>query len=208
MPKGYWIPHLDVSNPEGFQAYRTTADAWHQHNGSVLLARLGRREVVEGKLRSRNILREFPSFDAALAAYRSPEYSAAHPLREPHAECDFPIVEGYEGRQPEPIGTPPAPAVLKGYWIGHVDVTDPEGYKAYQAANAKPFGMYGARFLVRGGRCEMMEGKVRSRTVVIEFPSFDAALACYRSPEYQAAKALRQGKSEIDLLVIEGYSGD
>ena len=35
MPKGYWIPHLDVSNPEGFQAYRTMADAAHERFGSV-----------------------------------------------------------------------------------------------------------------------------------------------------------------------------
>jgi uncharacterized protein (DUF1330 family) len=51
------------------------------------------------------------------------------------------------------------------------------------------------------------EGRARSRTVVIEFPSYEAALACYRSPDYQAAKALRLGKGNIDLLVIEGYGG-
>ena len=79
--------------------------------------------------------------------------------------------------------------------------------KRYQAANAKPFGMYGARFLVRGGRQEVLEGKARSRTVVLEFPSYEAALGCYRSPEYQAAKALRQGKADADLVVIEGYDG-
>lgn len=208
MPKGYWIPHLDVSNMEGFQAYRTAADAWHEHNGSRLLARAGRRELVEGKLRSRNVLREFPSFDAALAAYRSPEYSAARPLRAPHAVCDFAIVEGYEGLQPEPIGTPPQAAPLKGYWLAQVDVTEPEGYDAYRGANAVAFGKFGARFLVRGGRCETVEGKARSRSVAIEFPSFEAALACYRSPEYQAAKALRQGKAEVDLLIIEGYGGE
>jgi uncharacterized protein (DUF1330 family) len=116
-------------------------------------------------------------------------------------------VEGYDGPQPEPIGTPPAAAALKGYWIAHIDVTDPEGYRPYQVANALPFGKFGARFLVRGGRQEVTEGRLRSRTVVIEFPSYDAALACYRSPEYQAAKALRQGKGEVDLLVIEGYDG-
>jgi uncharacterized protein (DUF1330 family) len=207
MPKGYWIPHLDVSNMEGFQAYRSTADAWHEHNGSRLLARAGRREVVEGKMRSRNVLREFSSFDEALAAFGSPDYARAKSLRGPHAVCDFLIVEGYDGPQPERIGTPPATAALKGYWIAHVDVTDPEGYKAYQAADMVPFGMYGARFLVRGGRSEVVEGRQRSRCVVIEFPSYDAALACYRSPEYQAAKAMRQGKGEIDLLVIEAYGG-
>ena len=127
-------------------------------------------------------------------------------VREGHAVCDFPIVEGYEGPQPAPVGTPPPAGPRKGYWIAHVDITDPEGYKAYQAANAKPFGMFGARFLVRGGRQEVMEGRVRARCVIMEFPSYEAALACYRSPEYQAAKALRQGKGEVDLIVHDGYT--
>jgi uncharacterized protein (DUF1330 family) len=205
MLKGYWIPHLDVSNPEGLQAYRTMADAAHERFGSKLLARAGRHEVVEGKMRSRNVLREFKSYDEALAFYRGPEYSRARPLRAPHSVCDFLIVEGYDGPQPPPIGTPPAAGARKGYWIAHVDVTDPEGYKPYQAANATAFGKFGGRFLVRGGRCEMTEGRGRARTVVMEFPSYQAALACYHSPEYQAAKALRKGKAEVDLVVIEAY---
>jgi len=205
MPKGYWIPHLDVSNPNGFQAYRTMADAWHEHNGSRLLARAGRREVVEGKMRSRNVLREFPSFDQAVAAYSSPEYSRAKPLRAPHAVCDFLIVEGYDGPQPQPVGTPPAPAALKGYWIVHLDVTDPEGYKLYVAGIQTPFGMFGGRYLVRAGRTEVTEGRQRPRAVVIEFPSYAAALACYRSAEYQDVKKLRHGRAEADLLIIEGY---
>jgi len=206
MPKGYWIPHLDVTNPQAFQAYRDTADAWHRTNGSVLLARGGASEVVEGAMRQRNVIREYPSYDIAVAAYSSPEYERAHALREGHAICDFPIVEGYDGPQPEPVGTPPAPGARKGYWIAHVDITDLDGYKLYQAANAKPFGMYGGRFLVRGGRQVIKEGKVRSRTVVMEFPSYEAALACYRSPEYQAAKAVRQGKGDIDLIINDGYT--
>jgi uncharacterized protein (DUF1330 family) len=208
MPKGYWIPHLDVSNLQGFQAYRDMADAAHARLGSKLLARGGRRDVVEGRMRARNVLREFNSFDEAKAFYHGPEYSRAHPLREPHAMCDFLIVEGYDGPQPEPSTLPPTPAVLKGYWIAHIDVTDPEGYKAYIAANATAFSKYAARFLVRGGRQEVTEGRQRSRAVVLEFPSYDAALACHRSPEYQAAKALRLGRAEVDLVVIEGYGGE
>ena len=206
MLKGYWIPHLDVSNPESFQAYRTTADAWHRTNGSVLLARGGKSEVVEGKQRARNVIREFPSYEVAIAAYHGPDYTRAHALREGHAVCDFPIVEGYDGPQPEPVGAPPKPGERKAYWIAHVDITDLEGYKRYQAANAKPFGMFGARFLVRGGRQEVTEGHVRARCVVMEFPSYEAAVACYRSPEYQAAKALRQGKGEVDLIINDGYT--
>jgi len=203
--KGYWIPHLDVSNPEGFQAYRDMADAAHKRFGSKLLARGGRREVVEGRMRARNVLREFNSYNEAQAFYRGPEYSRAHPLREPHSVCDFLIVEGYTGQQPPPVGRPPAAAALKGYWIGHVDVTDPDGYKPYIVANKAPFGKFGAHYLVAGGRFEVMEGSQRARTVVLEFPSYEAALACYRSDDYQAAAALRKGKAEVDLVIIEAF---
>jgi uncharacterized protein (DUF1330 family) len=95
----------------------------------------------------------------------------------------------------------------KGYWIVRADVTDAEGYKAYVAADMAAIGKHGGRFLVRGGGFELMEGASRSRSVVIEFPSYEAALACYRSPEYQAAALLRKGKAEFDLIVIDGYDG-
>jgi len=97
--------------------------------------------------------------------------------------------------------------VPRGYWIAHVDVADAEAYKAYVAANAAPFAKYGARFLVRAGRCEVPEGASRARQVVIEFKDYETALACYRSPEYQAAKALRETASLCDLVIAEGYDG-
>ena len=205
MPKGYWIPHLDVSNPEGFQAYREMADAGHKRFGSKLLAHGGRREVVEGTMRGRNVLREFNSYDEAMAYYHGPDYSRAHPLREPHSVCDFLIVEGYDGAQPPPIGTLTAEHRLKGYWIAHIDVTDPEGYKDYQADVATPFGKFGGRYLIRGGRGEVMEGRMPARTVVVEFPSYEAALACYRSPEYQRSIALRNGKANANIVAIEAF---
>ena len=95
----------------------------------------------------------------------------------------------------------------KGYWVAHVDVSDPEAYKSYVAANAAAFRKFGARFLVRGGAHEVTEGEVRARTVVIEFRDFATALECYRSDEYQAAKALRTSASVGDVVVIEGYDG-
>src|SRR5437764_10762710 len=95
----------------------------------------------------------------------------------------------------------------KGYWIANVDITDAEGYKAYVASNAEAFRKYGARFVVRGGKSECVEGKSRSRLVVLEFPDFATALACYRSPEYDKARERRLGKSEVDLVVVEGYDG-
>jgi uncharacterized protein (DUF1330 family) len=97
--------------------------------------------------------------------------------------------------------------MAKGYWIVRVDITDLEQYKAYIAANAEPLGKYGARFLVRAGQSETVEGASRQRNAVIEFPSYQAALDCWRSPEYQAAMKIREPVSTADLIVIEGYEG-
>ncbi len=98
----------------------------------------------------------------------------------------------------------------KGYWIGRVDVHDLEAYKAYVAANGDVFAKYGGRFLVRGGTFENPEGTSRSRNVVLEFESYQKALECYHSPEYQNIIGLRTGSavSEGDMVIVEGYDPD
>ena len=95
----------------------------------------------------------------------------------------------------------------KGYWIGRVDVVEADAYRNYVAANAEPFARFGAKFLVRGGPFECVEGEARERNVVIEFPSLEAARSCYNDPAYQRAKSLRAGASDADIIVIEGYDG-
>ena len=95
----------------------------------------------------------------------------------------------------------------KAYWIAHVTVDDPTAYEAYRAANAAAFAKYGARFLVRGGAQELVEGEMRPRSVVIEFADLATARACYQSPEYQAALALRQPVSTADVAIVEGWEG-
>lgn len=95
----------------------------------------------------------------------------------------------------------------KGYWIGRIDVTDDDRYMDYVRANAAAFAKFGARFLIRGGPFEAPEGTARSRNVVIEFPSYQAAVDCYHSPEYQAAKAVRDPVSDGEIVIIEGYDG-
>jgi uncharacterized protein (DUF1330 family) len=95
----------------------------------------------------------------------------------------------------------------KAYWIGRIDVNDPDAYKQYVAANAKAFGKYGARFLVRGGKAETREGSSRARNVVIEFKDYETARACYDSPEYRDAMKLRESASVGDLIIVEGYDG-
>ncbi len=95
--------------------------------------------------------------------------------------------------------TPP-----KGYWIGHVTVTNPERYPEYIAANAEAFAKYNAKFLVRGGRYDAVEGEARERHVVVEFDSYKTAVECYHSSEYQAAADLRKQFGESQILIVEG----
>jgi len=207
MPKGYWIPHIDIHDPEGYRAYMAATPPAHEKYAGIALVRGGRYEVVEGRARSRHVLREFPDFATALACYRSPEYQNARSFRLKSAACDFVIAEGYDGAQPAtPDGGSPS-ATPKGYWIAYVDVIEPTGYAAYQARLEPSVGQFGGRFLVRGGAREVVEGSVRSRVVVLEFPSYELARDCYRSADYQAAKELRDGKAHVDLLIVEGCGG-
>jgi uncharacterized protein (DUF1330 family) len=97
--------------------------------------------------------------------------------------------------------------MAKGYWIGRVEVNNEEAYKPYALANPAIFKKFGARFVVRGGKHAVFEGQSRSRNIVIEFPDYAAAVACYNCPEYQANMKIRQANAITDLIVVEGYDG-
>ena len=96
--------------------------------------------------------------------------------------------------------------MAKGYWISRVDVTDKAAYQRYLDGAAEAFAKYGARFLVRGGRAEAVEGAGRSRNILIEFESLEQAAACYNSPEYQRAKAHRDGAAVAEIILVEGVA--
>ena len=87
-----------------------------------------------------------------------------------------------------------------------VDVSDIEQYKRYVAASAAPFARFETR-LVRAGTFTNPEGSSRGCNVVIEFPSYQAALDCYHSPGYQAAHPAAHPASVGDGFIIEGYDG-
>ncbi len=92
---------------------------------------------------------------------------------------------------------------MAAYWIAHVTVTDPEAYKGYQALAPAAFAAHGAKFLARGEGV-VLEGPEAPRHVVIEFPTMEAARACYDSAEYQAARALRMGAAEVSVVLVPG----
>jgi uncharacterized protein (DUF1330 family) len=98
--------------------------------------------------------------------------------------------------------------MARGYWIARVHVHNPDGYKLYTDENGLVFKKYGGRFLVRAGQFQPKEGgNHRSRNIVIEFPDYAAALACFESPEYQRLIAVRAPHGTADIIVIEGYDG-
>jgi uncharacterized protein (DUF1330 family) len=75
------------------------------------------------------------------------------------------------------------------------------------AENRNAFPKFGARFLIRGGKSEIVEGTGRTRIVVIEFKDYATALECYHSPEYAKAIELRKGSAVAHIIIAEGYHG-
>jgi uncharacterized protein (DUF1330 family) len=97
--------------------------------------------------------------------------------------------------------------MARGYWIGRIDAHDEAGFRPYATANPTIIKKFGGRYVIRSGKFESVEGQCRSHNVVIEFPDYATAMACYRSPEYQENIKRRQPHSIADIVVIEGYDG-
>lgn len=95
--------------------------------------------------------------------------------------------------------------MAKGYWIAHAEVRDVDAWKRYVAGAASAFEAHGGRFLARGGAAtEVEEPSGRTRHVVCEFPSYQAALDCYNSETYQAARKHRDGAGDVSITITEG----
>jgi len=97
--------------------------------------------------------------------------------------------------------------MAKGYWMVGLKINKPEQYAAYRAANGDAFRKYGAKFLARGGAFENPFGESWPVNTIIEFSTYEAAKACFHSPEYRKALDVRGDAIEIDLIIVEGYDG-
>jgi uncharacterized protein (DUF1330 family) len=94
---------------------------------------------------------------------------------------------------------------MPAYLIVETDITDPEQYEQYKAASPGAVEAGGGRFVVRGGEMAVLEGDWQpTRLVVLEFPDLDTAKRFYDSPEYQAAKKLRDGAAKLNMVAVEG----
>ncbi len=92
----------------------------------------------------------------------------------------------------------------KGYVIARVDIKDTEAYAKYATAASEAIRAHGGKPLARGGRFEALEGTARQRNVVLEFESFEKAQEYYHSAQYQAAKAMREGAADMEIVAVEG----
>lgn len=92
----------------------------------------------------------------------------------------------------------------KGYVVARAVVTNATLWAQYAAEAGKAIAQYGGRPLARGGQMTVAEGEGRARNVIIEFDSFEQARAYAFSAEYAAARKLREGAGQIDIVVVEG----
>ncbi len=98
---------------------------------------------------------------------------------------------------------------MPAYWLARCKINDPVEYKKYTDQVPGIIAKFGGKALARGGKYQIMEGTDRfHRFVVIEFPTFEQAVKCHQSPEYQAAAAFRRapGVGEVEQVIVE--SGD
>jgi uncharacterized protein (DUF1330 family) len=94
---------------------------------------------------------------------------------------------------------------MPAYIIAEVEVTNPAGYEAYRPLAGASIAQYGGKFVVRGGKAELVEGTQElARIVVIEFADTAAAKRWYNSPEYQEALKIRLANSTGRVLLVEG----
>jgi len=100
MPKGYWIAHVDVRDPEAYQKYVKANGAAFAKYGARFLVRGGKHVLAAGKARTRHVVIEFRDYETAIACCDSPEYREAARLRDAASDADLVIVEGYDGAQP------------------------------------------------------------------------------------------------------------
>jgi uncharacterized protein (DUF1330 family) len=97
--------------------------------------------------------------------------------------------------------------MAKAYVLADIDVTDPDAYEDYKRLSTEAAELYGARFLVRGGAVQRLEGdREAHRVVLLEFEDEAAARRWYDSPEYAEARAVRQRAADSSLLLVSGVS--
>jgi uncharacterized protein (DUF1330 family) len=205
MAPAYAIAVVDIHDQAGYDVYRRLARPSLERHGFERIASDPHPIALEGSVfGSRTSIVRFPSSTAALAWYDDPEYRAAKQVREESAASHFVIAEGLD---PAPtIGEAPGSAgATPGYTLTLIDVHDPDQYKAYARLAFPIMARYGTRVLVDDKHPRALEGDIfRSRLILLEWASKEAALAWYADPDYVAATRIRLAATDSRLVALDG----
>jgi uncharacterized protein (DUF1330 family) len=94
---------------------------------------------------------------------------------------------------------------MSAYMVADVGIINAERYESYRLAVRAAIERNGGRYLVRGGDVTVIEGTWDpSRLVIVEFPTLAQAENFYQSPEYLAARTLRQNAAMVNMILIDG----
>ena len=94
---------------------------------------------------------------------------------------------------------------MKGYWIAlYKKIENIDNLKKYAAKVTPVIKSYGGKPLVRGGKHITLEGNDFLRTVIWEFPSYEKAIECHDSKEYQDGWSIAKSTTERNLQIVEG----
>ena len=203
--KAYLIARIDITDPDGaktsYPKYVELAGPAYKAHGARFLVRGGTAHPMEGPARARNVVIEYASMAVGRACFGSDAYQDARKHRMAVAHSDIVLVEGVAAT---PSATEAVSSGHKGYWIARYDVRDPEAFMTYAQAGAPAFQQYEAVFLARGGAYDALEGETRGRNVLIEFPSVQHAIDCYKSDTYQKAREHRLPVSTGEIVIVDG----
>ena len=98
---------------------------------------------------------------------------------------------------------------MPAYWIARAKITDPATYQKYTDRVPEILSRYGGKVLARGGPYQIMAGpEYFQRHVVIEFATFDQAVACFESPEYQEASVFRKAGGDVETVIVQGVGNE
>lgn len=211
--RGFMIADSAVFDQAEYDLYRGAVWPSIEARGGAFMIRGGRFERLEGTHEWHRLIGlVFPGLAELRGWYESPEYQELKAQRLRGARTDMVFVEetgrGGAASTGADAGAAPVPAGPPAYVIADVTIHDVDAIRGYTDHVAATHAKAGARYLSRGGALEVVEGEWRpERLVVIEFPSWDAAVGWYRSDEYQALRRIREACSHTEMVLVEGFRG-
>jgi uncharacterized protein (DUF1330 family) len=205
MP-AYLIADIDVHDPQGYEEYRKLVAPTVQKYKAKYLARGGKVEVLEGQWAPRRVvIAEFESMDSVRKWYHSEDYRPAKAARQKASRSNFIIAESVAAEAAAQQPQSAAGGAPVAYLISEVEITDPKGYEEYRGLAGASLDKYGGKFLVRGGKTEVLEGSWNpKRLVVCRFDNLARLREWYDSGEYRKAKEVRQRTAKARIMAVEG----